>query len=95
MDGSQDCLFAPISTTTDPPKGRLLGVRRPLLFPVANELAAITATLQEEAGTHDGTSLGQKGDKDWIPACAGMTDQEMDSRLRGNDGLIRSRRLMW
>jgi len=24
-------------------------------------------------------------DKDWIPACAGMTDQGMDSRLRGND----------
>jgi hypothetical protein len=27
VDGSQDCLFAPISTTTDPPTGRLLEVR--------------------------------------------------------------------
>ena len=51
-DGSQDCLFAPISTTTDPPKGRLLGVRRHLLVPVAEELAVITAMLQEEAGIH-------------------------------------------
>ena len=27
VDGSQDCLFAPISTTTDPLTGRLLEVR--------------------------------------------------------------------
>lgn len=26
-DGSQDCLFAPICTTTDPPKGQLSEVR--------------------------------------------------------------------
>jgi hypothetical protein len=31
--------------------------------------------LQEEVGNHDGISSGQKDDKEWIPAFAGMTDQ--------------------
>jgi len=39
--------------------------------------------LQEEVGNHDGVFTPQKDDKEWIPAFAGMTDQGMDSRLRG------------
>lgn len=49
VDGSQDCLFAPISTAIDPRKGRPLEARRSFRVPVANELTVIPVMFQEKA----------------------------------------------
>jgi len=43
--------------------------------------------LQEEAGTHDGVSSGQKDGKEWIPACAESTPHLEQKGSGGNDGM--------